>query len=163
MKLPLMGICWFHTVELDFPNNPNYGYPLDPTSKLKKKKGHIDGKDSYKSVTLWHDHVYLWIVYIQFCCPKFNMKQMEEIISRGVHGSQHFLCGTCPIALFALFFPQVFCFKCFSSVSFRCVLLWCSPLSPQHSCTHSSFQITRFSFRPSCAQTHCQPCMVSML
>lgn len=50
MKLPFMGICWFHTVELDFPNNPNYGYPLDPTSKLKKK-GHIDGKDSYKSVT----------------------------------------------------------------------------------------------------------------
>lgn len=39
MKLPFMGICWFHTVELHFPKHPNYGYPLDPTSKLKKKKG----------------------------------------------------------------------------------------------------------------------------
>lgn len=78
---------------------------------------------------LWHDHVYLWIVYIQFCCSKFNMKQMKEIISHGVLGSQHFLCGTCPIALLALFFPPK-CSKCFSSISFTCVLLWCSSLSP---------------------------------
>lgn len=39
LKLPFMGICWFHTVELDFPSHPNYGYPLDPNSKLKKKRG----------------------------------------------------------------------------------------------------------------------------
>lgn len=121
------------------------------------------GKTVISQLPLWHDHVYLRILYIQFCCPKFNMKQIKEIISHGVHGSQHFLCGTCPIASLHFFSPQVFCFKCFSSVSFMCVLLWCSSLSPLLSCTHSSFKITRFSFRPSCAQTHCQPCMVSML
>lgn len=63
------------------------------------------GKTVISQLPLWHDHVYLQIVYIQFCCPTFNMKQMKEITSHGVHGFQHFLCGTCPIALFALFSP----------------------------------------------------------
>lgn len=53
---------------------------------------------------------------------------MKETISHGVHGSQHFLCGTCPIALFAHFFSPR-CFKCFSRVSLTCMLLWCSSLS----------------------------------
>lgn len=66
------------------------------------------GKTVISQLSLWYDRVYLQIVYIQFCCPKFSMKQMKEIISHGAHGSQDFLCGTCPIALFALFFSQVF-------------------------------------------------------
>lgn len=73
------------------------------------------GKTVISQLPLWHDHVYLQIVYIQFCCPKFKMKQMKEIISHGVHGSQHFLCGTFPIALFAHFFPP------------RCSVLSASP------------------------------------
>lgn len=67
------------------------------------------GKTVISQLPLWHDHIYLLIEYIQFCCPKFTMKQMKEIISHGVHGSQHFLCDNCPIALFPLFPPH----KCF--------------------------------------------------
>lgn len=96
-------------------------------------------KTVISQLPLWHDHVYLRIVYIQFCCPKFSMIQMKEIISHGAHGSQHFLCGTCPIALFArFFFPQVFCFKCFSRVSLTCVLLWRSSLSPPYAHAHTA-------------------------
>lgn len=121
------------------------------------------GKTVISQLPLWHDHVYLQIVYIQFCCPKFKMKQMKEIISHGVHGSQHFLCGTCPIALLA-HFPPPRCSVLSASPAFLLRVCCCGvPLSPLHPCTHSSFQIAGFSFRPTCAQTHCQPCMVSML
>lgn len=142
MKLPFTGICWFYTVELDFSNHPNYGYPLDPTSKLKKKKRvTYMGKTIISQLSLWRNHVYLWIVYIQFCCPKFNMTQMKESIFHGAHGhgSQHFLCGTCPIALWTFFFPQVFCFKYYSRVSllFTYVLLWCFSISLIHTHAHT--------------------------
>lgn len=127
MKLPFTGICWFYTVELDFSNHPNYGYPLDPTSKLKKKKRvTYMGKTIISQLSLWRNHVYLWIVYIQFCCPKFNMTQMKESIFHGAHGhgSQHFLCGTCPIALFGLFFSPR-CSVSSTSPEFLCCLRMC--------------------------------------
>lgn len=73
MTLPFMGICWFHTVELDFPNHPNYEYLLYPTSTLRKKGSHRWKKTVISQLPLWRKHVYLWTVYIQFCCPKFNM------------------------------------------------------------------------------------------
>lgn len=37
-----------------------------------------------------------------------------------------------------VFFPQVFCFKCFSRVSLTCVLLWCSSLSPSYTHAHTA-------------------------
>lgn len=66
---------------------------------------------------------------------------MKESIFHGAHGhgSQHFLRGTCPIALWTFFFPQVFCFKYYSRVSllFTYVLLWCFSISLIHTHAHT--------------------------
>lgn len=163
-----MGICWFHTVELDFPSHPNHGYPLDPTSRLKKnKKGHIDRKTILSQSFLWRNRVYLQITYIQFCCPKFSMTQMKESTFQGVHASQPFpLWHFVPLYSLDFLFSQAFCFKGFSRVSLLLTyaLLCCFSRTPIHTThTHSSFQITAFSFRPTCAQIHGQLYAVSVL
>lgn len=69
------------------------------------------------------------------------MMQMKESMFLAAHGSQYFLCGTCSIALFGLFFfPQVFCFKCFSRVSLPLTyrLLWCFSASLIHTHAHKA-------------------------
>lgn len=136
-----MGVCWFHTVEPDFPSHPNHGYPLDPTSKLKKnKKGHIDRRTILSQLFLWRNRVYLWRTYIQFCCPKFNMTQMKESVSHGAHGSQPFpLWHFVPLYSLDFFVPGVL-FQSFCRVSLLLTyaLLCCFSRTPIHTHAHTA-------------------------
>lgn len=123
-------------------------------------------KTIISQLPLWRKHVYLWTVYIQFCCPKFSMTQMKESVFYVVHGSQHFLSDTCPIALFGLLFSPGIMFQMLLQSLFAayvCLAVVFLCISHLQLRTHSSFQISGISIRPTCAQIQGYPCVVSML
>lgn len=94
------------------------------------------------------------------------MTQTKKSTFHGAHGSQPFPVWHCvPQHSFNFFFPGVLFHVLLQSffAAYLCAAVVFLSNSHTHSCTHSSFQITAFLFRPTCVQSLGQPCSVCAL